>query len=315
MKGKTFRIAVIIAIFMSLISINLFAEAGTTSAVFLKLEQGARPISMGGAFVGAADDVNAVMWNPAGLSKLPAFQLTLSHTVYFADMFYSYLAAGLPVGDIGAFGIGVVYVNSGKIKSWDVDGVTLPDFSASDIGVNLAYGTKINPSLSLGITVKLFSETISTQSAFGFAADLGGIIKLPIPDLQAGVVIANLGPKFGFSGEAFMLPIEIKAGLSYTGVKNLMINMDYIQPIETRGILALGFEYWYKDIISIRMGYQFQGKIDPNDLYNYVASPGVLAGFVAGAGIKLGIYQVDYCYKQYGVLESTHRIGLTLKFK
>lgn len=314
MKVKTSRILVYTAVMLSVFSINLLADQGTTAAAFLKLEQGARPMAMGGAFVGAADDVNAIMWNPAGLSQLPAFQLTLMHTVYFADMFYSYIAAGYPAGEIGTFGLGIVYVNSGDIKSWSSNGTELAKFSASDISVNLAYGTKINKDLSLGVTLKLFNETISTSGAFGFAADIGGIIKTPIQDLQAGLVLTNLGPKFGF-GEAYTLPIQIKGGLSYTGVKYLMINLDYIQPIETRGILAIGFEYTYKNIITLRMGYQFQGKIDPNDLYNYVASPGVLAGFVAGAGIKIDIYQIDYAYKQYGVLESTHRIGLTLKFK
>src|ERR1017187_2417019 len=115
MKVKTSRILVFTAVMLSLFSINLLADQGTTSAVFLKLEQGARPISMGGAFVGAADDVNAVMWNPAGLSRLPSFQITLMHTVYFADMFYSYLAAAYPAGEIGTFGLGIVYVNAGDI--------------------------------------------------------------------------------------------------------------------------------------------------------------------------------------------------------
>jgi|ERR1035437_851679 hypothetical protein len=314
MKVKTSGILVFTAVFLSVFSINLLADQGTTSAVFLKLEQGVRPMAMGGAFVAAADDVNAVMWNPAGLAALPDFQITLMHVIYFVDMFYSYVAAAYPAGDIGTFGLGLVYVNSGPIKAWDSSGNPGADFSASDIGVNLAYGTKINPELSLGFTVKLFDEAISNTSRFGFAADIGGIYKLPVKDLQMGFVITNLGPKFGF-GDTFMLPIQFKGGLSYTGVKNLMVNLDYIQPIETNGIVAVGFEYWYKNIIAIRMGYQFQGKIDPNALYNYVASPGVLAGFVAGAGIKLDIYELDYCYKQYGVLESTHRIGLTLKFK
>jgi long-subunit fatty acid transport protein len=314
MKVKTFQTAVFTAVILSIFSINLFADQGTTAAVFLKLEQGARPIAMGGAFVGAADDVNAVMWNPAGLSQLPSFQVTLMHTLWFASIFYDYLAAAYPVGEIGTFGVGIVYVNSGEIKAWDELGAPLPSFTASDLGINLAYGTVINKELSLGVTIKMFNESISSSGAFGFAADLGAIYKTPLPGLQAGLVFQNLGPKFGF-GEAFLLPIDAKIGVSYTGVKNLMLNLDYIQPIETRGIIAVGMEYWYKDLLVLRMGYQYQGAIDPNDLYDYVASPGVLAGFVAGAGIKLDMYEVDYAYRQYGVLDSTHRIGLTVKFK
>ena len=56
---------------LSLFSSFLLADQGTTSAVFLKLEQGVRPIGMGGAYTAAADDVNSIMWNPAGLAKVP----------------------------------------------------------------------------------------------------------------------------------------------------------------------------------------------------------------------------------------------------
>jgi hypothetical protein len=269
---------------------------------------------MGGAYTAAADDVNSVMWNPAGLARVPDIQITFMHTIWFASIFYDYLAACYPAGEIGTFGIGLVYVNSGPITSWDNVGNQGASFTASDLGINLAYGTKINKELSLGATIKLFNETIASSGAFGFAIDLGGLYKLPVKDFTLGVDVENLGPNFGF-GEAFMLPIMAKVGVSYTGVKNLLLDLDYIQPIETRGILAVGMEYWYKDVVCLRMGYQYQGEIDPDNLFTDVASPGIMAGFVAGAGVKLDIYEIDYAFRQYGVLDSTHRIGLTLKFK
>jgi hypothetical protein len=314
MKVKTIFILVFTVAILSLFSSFLLADQGTTSAVFLKLEQGVRPIGMGGAYTAAADDVNSVMWNPAGLARVPDIQITFMHTIWFASIFYDYLAACYPAGEIGTFGIGLVYVNSGPITSWDNVGNQGASFTASDLGINLAYGTKINKELSLGATIKLFNETIASSGAFGFAIDLGGLYKLPVKDFTLGVDVENLGPNFGF-GEAFMLPIMAKVGVSYTGVKNLLLDLDYIQPIETRGILAVGMEYWYKDVVCLRMGYQYQGEIDPDNLFTDVASPGIMAGFVAGAGVKLDIYEIDYAFRQYGVLDSTHRIGLTLKFK
>lgn len=311
---KIKKLLLIIISFLFLISSLLFSDQGTTAAVFLKLDQGVRPISMGGAFSGAADDVNATMWNPAGLSQLSNFEITLMHTIWFADIFYDYLALAYPAGEIGTFGLSIVYVNSGEIKKWDELGNDAGTFSSSNIGVNIGYGTVINKELSLGITVKLFNESIDTEGAFGFAADLGGIYKLPVNGLQMGINIQNLGPKFGF-GEAFLLPITLRMGASYTGVRNLMINLDYIQPIETYGAIALGIEYWYRDLIVLRMGYQYQGMFDLNHYYENIAGPSILAGFVIGAGLKIDIYSIDYAYRQYGVLESTHRIGLTVKFK
>ena len=304
---------VFIAILLSLFTGISNADQGTTSAVFLKLEQGVRPISMGGAFTAAADDVNAVLWNAAGLAQLSSAEVTFTHSMWFADIFFDYIAAAFPAGEIGAFGLGVVYVNSGEIPRWDEFGNPGVAFSAWNLGISLGYGTQINKEMSLGITVKVFNESIDDVGAFGFAADIGGIYRVN-KDFAIGLVLQNLGPKHGF-GEAFLLPIAAKLGISYTGVRNMMLNIDYTQPIETFGILAMGLEYWYRNMVVLRLGYQFQGMFDLNKYYENFAGPAILAGFVMGAGLKIDIYEIDYAYRQYGVLESTHRIGLTLKFK
>ncbi len=43
---------------------------GTTAADVLKVNYGPRPVGMGGAFIGLADDVNAMAYNAAGLLQL-----------------------------------------------------------------------------------------------------------------------------------------------------------------------------------------------------------------------------------------------------
>lgn len=307
------KIIVFLMYFISLFNFIL-AEQGTTSAAFLKLDTGVRPVAMGGAFTGAADDVNAIMYNSAGLAQLKNFQITLMHSFWLVDIFYDYFAAAYPAGEIGTFALSFVYVNSGGIPKTDSLGSDLGEFFANDINFNIGYGTNINKELSLGITIKVFNESIDNTGAFGFAADVAGIYKLPIKDLQMGIVAQNLGPKFGF-GEAFWLPIIFKIGFSYTGIRNMMLNIDYIQPIETYGILAFGMEYWYRDLLVVRLGYRFQGKFDLNEWYENYAGPDIMSGLVLGAGIKIDMYEFDYAYKQFGILENTHRIGLTLKFK
>ncbi|MBN2754420.1 MAG: PorV/PorQ family protein [Candidatus Goldbacteria bacterium] len=311
---KRYLITALTAVFMFVLTLTSYADQGTTSAVFLKLEQGARPIAMGGAYTAAADDVHSILWNPAGLSQLQGFQVSFMHTMWFADIFYDYLAMAYPAGEIGTFGLSVVYVNSGDINKWDISGNPLGSFSSSDLGFGIAYGTSINKDLSLGVTIKLFNSSIDDKSAFGFAGDIGAIYTTPVEGLKAGIAFQNLGPKFGF-GEAFLLPINFRVGLSYSAVRNLILSLDYIQPIETNGIIAAGMEYWYRDLLVLRLGYQYQGMFDKNYYYENYAGPSILAGFVIGAGIKIDIYSVDYAYRQYGVLESTHRIGLTVKFK
>jgi len=95
----------------------------------------------------------------------------------------------------------------------------------------------------------------------------------------------------------------------------MMLNLDYMQPIETYGILAFGMEYWYMDLFVVRLGYRFQGKFDLNEWYENYSGPDIMSGLVLGAGIKIDMYALDYAYRQFGVLENTHRVGLTFKFK
>jgi len=51
------------------------SNCGTTSAQFLKLEAGARPVGMGGAFTAVCDDVQALYWNTAGLAQIKSKEL------------------------------------------------------------------------------------------------------------------------------------------------------------------------------------------------------------------------------------------------
>lgn len=99
---------------------------------------GARPASMGGAFVGLADDFTAVFWNPAGLALLkgrtfglagdlllPSARFTLDPTFSMETKAKAY-GAGLigyfqPVGDRIVVGLGA-YTLSGLGTDWASQG-------------------------------------------------------------------------------------------------------------------------------------------------------------------------------------------------
>jgi hypothetical protein len=69
-----------------------FADAGE-GAAFLKLATGARPAAMGGAHTALASDVNAIAWNPAGLSEVGKMQLGATHAELPAGARHDFLAA------------------------------------------------------------------------------------------------------------------------------------------------------------------------------------------------------------------------------
>ena len=81
---------------------------------------GARPFSMGGAFVGLADDINAVYWNPAGLAKISA-SFTFMHTVNNRDWinYNNFLAYVHPISKNSVIGISHIIVNQRKTPIFD----------------------------------------------------------------------------------------------------------------------------------------------------------------------------------------------------
>ena len=56
--------------------IILLALGSSARPYFKDLGVGARPLGMGGAYVAAADDVNAILWNAAGLAQLKRQEIT-----------------------------------------------------------------------------------------------------------------------------------------------------------------------------------------------------------------------------------------------
>src|ERR1700677_5345550 len=64
---------------------------GTTTADFLKINQGAIPAAMGGVYTAMGNDVYSVSYNPAGLSYIRASQLVLMHLDSLAGIEYEYM--------------------------------------------------------------------------------------------------------------------------------------------------------------------------------------------------------------------------------
>jgi hypothetical protein len=159
----------------------------------------------------------------------------------------------------------------------------------------------------------MLNETIESASAGSVAVDVSALYKTPVKGFKVGLNVQNLGPSLGFE-QAFSLPINVRLGLGYQPADNIIVGMDYTQPIETAGIWSLGGEYGYRDTLFVRMGYRYQGAVDYNQTYTGFG-PAVAAGINLGLGLKLyKNYTADYAYAPYGFLGTTHRFSLTLKF-
>ncbi len=301
----------------------VYADWGETGAAFLKIGVGARQIGMGGANVALANDVNAIYWNPAGLTQLGKREFTVMHNQWIVDFKYDFIGFAHPLKkalinsrkNSGAtLAGGLVYLNLGEFQGRDEYRNRTNNFKAYDTAGIVSYAQKISPRMNLGLNLKYIYEQIEVEHAKGLAVDLGFLYQTGIKNLNLGFTVRNLGPKMKFISEPFSLPLTLTAGTAYTyyGL-NLACDVSW-QPIEERTNISLGTEYWPFQVFALRAGYltrlftsnvRFAAKDDVL---------GKLNGIGAGFGFRFADIGIDYCFVPYGDLGNTHRLSFSSKF-
>src|SRR3989339_173778 len=96
---------------------------------------GARSMGMGKAYVGMAEDGDAIFTNPAGIAGISSAKLSSMYTNLMGDVNYTVLGGAFPYGDKSAIGIGLV--------SSRVADITLRDDTGAITGSNLTWGSHV----------------------------------------------------------------------------------------------------------------------------------------------------------------------------
>ena len=325
--GLFLLLAISLLLIVSTSSAGIFSKekAGTTGATFLKIEAGARPVAMGGAFVAVADDANTTYWNPAGLAQLEEREITAMHNEWLEGIRYEFLGYVQPIrSEEGGQGFGIsamaLYttgLEQRTTETMEPEGT----FAAYDIAVAGAYARKISNTISIGANAKLIHQRIENETAWGGAVDIGLLYRVPRriqrgrfsrDKLQVGFAVQNIGPKIKFIRESDPLPLNIKAGVAKTYdlrsiQSEVTLACDVNAPIDNVPNGHFGVEFVYqkmKDIaLAARVGYKT----------NTIEDLNALSGLSAGAGFVWRRMAVDYVWVPYGDLGNTHRISLTIK--
>ena len=308
-EQRTVQKALFIALICALCSVRsalTFASGpGTTTGELLKIPDGARAIGMGEAYTAAADDASALSWNPAGLSFMQQHEATFMHTSLLESVHYEHLAYAAP-GDNYSFGASMAYLGYGSIAGFDNNGNAIGDQTAYSYIFSGGLSTFLRERLSVGITGSVLRETLAGDSAGTFAANLGALYGLeshPLgADYRLGFSVTNLGPGLKFVSDRDPLPRKINFGAAAMHVKELPLNltMDVTKPNDNSTYVGIGSEYWFKEIIALRLGYA--GSNDEGK------------GIRLGVGLKLREFVFNYAYAGYGDFGATHRIELSLRW-
>ncbi len=315
------------------------SKKGTTAAPFLSIGQGARALSMGGAFVAVADDPSAMYWNPAGIADISGNSMFVDHTQWFADIQYNYLATTLALGDLGTLGLSFTAsgIDEMRVTTTDDPDGNGETFSVSDIAFSVAYAVKLTDKFSIGFNPKFVYQRIWKMSASAIAIDIGVKYITPFDGAVLGMSISNFGTKMQMAGtssavthdldpsttgnngkipanlatEEWALPLNFKVGVAYkvfsTESNVLTLAVDASHPNDNYESIDLGGEYVFNDFLALRGGYTSMFLADSEE----------------GMTLGIGVYQalvgnvriaVDYGYQDFGILDNAQKFSVRILF-
>jgi long-subunit fatty acid transport protein len=304
MKWLDVRAAWVLTLsFIVLFSSSLCAGTGASSGNFLKISAYSRGMAMGGAWVAAAEGTGALYYNPAGIGRKGAGELSVSHSELLQDLKLENVSVACPFGKGSGVGLGVSYLGYGAIAGYDVSGSSTGDVSAYSLLVVVGFSQRINSNLSLGVAVKPVFERLGGYSARTITTDIGLIADLG--QFSLGAQVANWGGEIKFVNDKLSLPTSLRVGLAYRTLgANSVISLGGARDSQGLYALSSGIEYHYNQNLTLRSGYSstLQNQSNASD------------GFSFGIGLNMQSIGADYSYRPSGSLDGMHQITASYHF-
>ncbi len=245
------------------------------------------------------------------------------------DLYYEYLSYVQHMEGWGTVGANVTFLSLGQNVRTDEFSNILGTFDSFEMAFTFSYGTRLNSSLSGGLSAKVIYSHLADQGAglekgkgsgSSFALDAGILYQTPIKRLTLGSALTNLGPNIAYIdlNQSDPLPRNLAVGLAYKivntpfnrltatfDVNKELVGLDDSFSQEWReAILNTGIEYWYGTYVALRGGYVY-------DRVGDVKNP------TFGAGLQYGLFRFDFAYipsSKTSALSNTMRFSMTGRF-
>jgi hypothetical protein len=300
-------------------------RVGTAAATFLKIDVGADAAAMSGAYVAMAKDATTLYWNPAAAAQVDGNSLTISHIEWPVDIQYEYLGYIHHIGDMWTFGVSMAMLHMPDMEvttEYHPTG-TGEYFRYYDTFGALAFGVNLTDQFSFGTSVKYVEEGLAELKMGGWMIDIGTFYWTGYRSLRFAVSLTNFGPDMKPGGsyikttkegdskvedyEAFSPPTTFRVGTAMevyeTENYSLTTSFQINHPVDNVENAVLGLEFTYLNRLYIRGGYKI----------NYDEEK-----FTMGTGIEIPIsslsFSVDYAYKSFTNLGSTHQFTFDFQF-
>lgn len=300
---------------------------GEAGAYELLLNPWARSAGLNGLVVSSITGVEAMRFNPAGIGRQYSnTEVIISHTQYLVGTGMSMTAGGLgqKIGKNGAIGLTLMTLDFGEIPQTTTSqpqgvGTFRPSFFNIGLGYSHIFRDKEgNEKISVGLAVRVVSETITNASATGVAFDAGvQYVTGAHKQIKFGLALRNVGTKMQFSGDgltfvgvapngqtpltvqervaAFEMPSLLHIGASYDfwfpaeseevqGKTNrLSINAMFTANSFARDQYGIGLEYAFREMLMLRAAFRYE-----NMMFETTNNAGTLSnGFTAGLSVQI----------------------------
>lgn len=291
-------------------------SVGTTTGDILKINQGVRPAAMAGVYTAMGDDAYAVEYNPAGIAKVQASQLILTHLDSLADISYEYVTFATAWGAENALAAAFTYRHMPPIDNQNGNIAV----NSEDLLGSLSYARKLGDNIRAGLSVKYLQTSLAQYTAGAAMFDLGlQLDRLPL-GIKAGLSVQNIGQGMTFNpaSSSDPLPLFIRFGLGihqvFEGQRDFNAGIEVFKPSDQDIKMGIGAEVWvFPNLFSVRGGYKFEslGQATQNVFNNYTL------GCTLTREIEGDDFSVDIAYDpaNFGqTSQDTFFFGLNLKF-
>ncbi|MBK7107042.1 MAG: PorV/PorQ family protein [Ignavibacteriae bacterium] len=325
-------------------------RVGTTAANFLEMGIGSAANSMGEAYVGVANDISSMYWNPAGLGYIASNEVLFMYQPWVADIKVSFAGAAIIIPQIGTLGLSVTNMDYGKteVTTMAMQEGTGETYSAGEYSIGLSYGRKLADWFGFGTSIKWISSNIWHLSANALALDLGVMVNTQFfsfssdraDGMSIGMSISNYGTRIQYDGIDLLVPIDLlpNENGNYKDIEGqyrvqgwelpLIFRVGFaIKPIVSESqqlIIAVDALHPNNNSESINLGTQYEFKfLGMGQFYLRGGYRGLFMedsefGLTLGAGVHLKLLnnnnvKMDVAYKEVGIFGNTmtYSIGIT----
>lgn len=296
---------------------RVLAEAGRTAAGTLKIPLSARAIAMGESFSAVDGAVASMGYNPAGSArtKRPVIETTYAQGII--DDHFSFIGYAHPLS-YGVLTVGAIYYDAGKIKVSLSNGEESTRNAQQDAVAMAGLSLPIGAGFDVGGLFKAFRLTVADTARTGSAAgDAGVLWHTPLPGLNLGASIQNIGPDVKFEQEGDPLPLTTRFGAAYLldlerygAIKDISYAFNQFlftaegvqvrnEGFSPRAGLEMGMPLGESGRGALRFGYLFNRDLD---------------SLTVGIGFKEKRFFFDYALGVKRAIKNVHNFSLGVQF-